>query len=144
MKAVEVVDINACSGCRTCELACSFWHHKEYSPSLTRIFIEKQERAGIDEPVICRQCDDPACEEACPNEAFYRSENGILNIDAEKCTGCGACVEACPFKAVRISPSVQKAMMCDLCNGAPQCVGWCPTGALRYTGNTVAALRDLK
>ena len=143
MNAVEIVDVNACSGCRICELACSFYHYQEYNPALTRIFIRKEERIGIDEPIVCRQCEDPACEAACPSEAFCRSEKGILKIDEDKCTDCADCVEACPYEAVRISPRSGTAMMCDLCDGAPQCVCWCPTGALRYKGSTIVALRDL-
>jgi len=36
------------------------------------------------------------CEEVCPFDAIYVKENGLPEVDEDKCTGCGLCVKACP------------------------------------------------
>ncbi|MBW2006695.1 MAG: hypothetical protein JRJ16_01405 [Deltaproteobacteria bacterium] len=36
---------------------------------------------------VCRQCEEPACLEACPTEAFSVLDTGIVTIDSELCTG---------------------------------------------------------
>ena len=124
--------LKTCVGCRTCELACSFFHEKKFNPQKSRIRIV-QGGPAINHPVVCMQCADAPCMEACPENAIYREKSGVVLVDEERCTGCGACVEACPFRAIWLHPSTKKAIKCDLCQGTPQCVEYCPQGVLRYT-----------
>jgi NAD-dependent dihydropyrimidine dehydrogenase PreA subunit len=44
-----------------------------------------------------------ACMEACPTEAIT-IQDGFAQVGAERCTGCGACVEVCPQGAVLLLP----------------------------------------
>ena len=47
---------------------------------------------------MCRLC-SLCCVAACPTEASYITEEGVVLIDYDKCIGCGACVGACPYGA---------------------------------------------
>jgi Fe-S-cluster-containing dehydrogenase component len=60
-------------------------------------------------------CDDPPCEEACPEEAIAKREDGIVILDYEKCTGCQLCMEACPFDVVDFDEGKGIAQKCNLC-----------------------------
>ena len=56
----------------------------------------------------------------------------IIDIDEEKCTGCGWCIEACEFGSITVHPE-KKIVICDLCEGDPMCVKYCPKDALELT-----------
>jgi tetrathionate reductase subunit B len=113
-----VIDYELCWGCRTCEVAC----HQEYDfqRKFIRIREEGPKRVGdkfeyYHRPNVCRHCDDPACAEACPEEAITKREDGIVVLDSEKCMGCQSCVEACPYSAISFDETNQKALKCNLC-----------------------------
>ena len=125
-----------CTGCRMCELVCSFTHYKIFNPSLSRIRVVTQESKLIDFPVTCRQCQDPICQEVCPTQAISRDNHlGVNRIDHERCMGCGECVTACPFGAIYIPAGENIPISCDLCGGDPQCVTYCPREVLKLIGN---------
>ncbi len=46
MEKVLQVDIEKCSGCRTCETACSLRNVGECNPTRSRIRVIRYERAG--------------------------------------------------------------------------------------------------
>jgi len=130
-------DGEKCSGCRLCEMVCSFRHERKFSPKLSRIVVIKEDKHGLDYPVLCHQCDPCPSVAACPQRALTRTELGIIHVDKEACTGCGACVDTCTFNAVGLNGS-SKPIICDLCGGEPACVEKCPTAALTFEeGGTV-------
>ena len=120
-----------CSGCKLCELYCSLQHNGAFNPRRSRIRVEEL-RTGVDIPVTCQQCQDPACQASCKFEAIGFDEKlKIVVVDEEKCTGCRACVGACPFGIITVDPVTHKAIKCDLCGGAePACVDICPSRVL--------------
>lgn len=130
-----VGDGDKCKGCGCCEMICSLFHEGKCSPSLSRITpVTDQIKLEFSDPVVCEQCDFPACYYACPEDAIYIDEKtGSRNIDQEKCTGCEKCMEACPYDPPRIKydPDRNVCIKCDLCGGDPQCVKYCPDGALK-------------
>ncbi len=44
------------------------------------------------------------CEKICPFNAIHVKENGLPEVDEEKCTGCGLCVSACPRNIIELVP----------------------------------------
>ncbi len=129
---VLIAHYKACIGCRTCELFCSFHHHKENNPARALIRIAKDEFQGKDMPIICHHCEKPACMAACPVGAIKKEKSGAVLLNQVLCTGCRACVSACPFKAMYIDPKTDQTCKCDLCGGDPQCVKMCKQGALLF------------
>lgn len=54
----------------------------------------------------------------------------IIEIDEEKCTGCGECIPNCAEGALQIVDGKAKLIRDDLCDGLGACLGHCPEGAL--------------
>ena len=125
-----------CTGCRMCELVCSFAHYKIFNPSLSRIRVVTRESELIDFPVTCNHCAEPVCREVCPTQAISGDNNlGTNKIDHERCMGCGECVSACPFGAISIPSGESAPISCDLCGGKPKCVTYCPREVLKLTSD---------
>lgn len=116
-----------CTGCWECQLVCSLVKTGTVNPSLARITVTRSYKDGSCNPIICRHCTVPLCQQACPvPEAMYTDENtGAVVINDDKCIGCLACMEACPFDAIRVGPH-KEVLKCDLCGGEPVCVKYCP------------------
>ncbi len=55
----------------------------------------------------------------------------ILEIDEERCDGCGACVLDCAEGAIAIVDGKAKIVSDSFCDGLGACIGSCPQGALR-------------
>ena len=138
---VERPPLNTCTGCRICELACSFRHDKTFNPEKSRVRVVRTEY-GISYPIICHQCSKPPCVEACPTHAITKSrEGGLVSIDESLCVGCGLCVERCPFGAIILHPNKNVAIKCDLCGGDPSCVRSCPERVLALADVNIVAQR---
>ena len=56
-------------------------------------------------PRLCMQCDNSPCTSICPVGATFRTEDGVVLVDDERCIGCGFCVVACPYGARYIVPA---------------------------------------
>ena len=54
----------------------------------------------------------------------------IVNIDEEKCTGCGACAEACHEGAIAMIDGKARLIRDDYCDGLGDCLPECPAGAI--------------
>ncbi len=55
----------------------------------------------------------------------------IIEIDEEKCDGCGQCVISCAEGALAIIDGKAKVISDNLCDGLGACIGECPQGALK-------------
>lgn len=55
----------------------------------------------------------------------------IIQIDAEKCNGCGLCVPSCAEGAIQIVGGKAQLVAEKYCDGLGACLGECPEGALQ-------------
>ena len=130
---VRSVNPQLCSGCRMCEVACSFHHHGVFRPAVANIQVVTIKKAGLHFPIVCEQCEKAPCQEVCPVNAITRDETtGAWIIQAEKCIGCRTCANSCPLGAINFHPELRVSLKCDLCDGDPTCVSVCPMGAIEY------------
>jgi len=145
-----VVDLQRCSGCKRCELACALEHSssKEYLDVFKskdglkpRIFVESIGDRPV--PVVCRHCADPLCVSACMAGCMQKDiQSGVVNNQGyeQKCVGCWMCIMACPFGVILTSSIDSKAsdctfpqaIKCDFCpnKATPACVEACPNEVL--------------
>jgi Fe-S-cluster-containing hydrogenase component 2 len=139
MKAL-IIDIDRCTGCHQCELACSYRKLEKFSPCDSRIQIVTSEDRCLSIPVVCLQCKDAPCIRVCPVGAIQLDTGtGAYTVDADRCFGCRMCSLVCPFAAITTDRHSGKAIKCDLCDGNPACEVVCATGALRFEVEAHAA-----
>ena len=63
----------------------------------------------------------------------------IIEIDEEKCNGCGACAAACHEGAIGMAGGKAKLLRDDYCDGLGDCLPACPTGAITFVMREAAA-----
>ena len=153
-----LVTPEACIGCRACQVACKSWNQLpgiktsnngtyQNPPDLASAafnIIQYNEVPSQENPVRwlfvsrrCMHCEDAGCMTICPTGALYRTAEGAVAYDRDKCIGCKLCVTACPFDVPRYDAD-GKITKCHLCfdrigaGMSPACVKTCPTGALKY------------
>ena len=125
------LDVDRCIECKSCFAACYYGHGHEP-------IICYGTTGEVTFPLICRQCEEPTCVEACPYEALHKDENGIVKRSLPLCRGCGSCVTACPFGTIPPDMHEHQVPKCDSCEdlvlagGEPRCVSACPGGALTF------------
>jgi Fe-S-cluster-containing dehydrogenase component len=131
MEKVLYAKPDLCTGCSRCVYVCSAVKEGKFIPSISRIHINNFSLFGYSVPSICFQCPKPDCLGACPEDAIYSNEDGVVLVDRNKCDGCGDCVAACPYGM--ITQDVEGlAYKCDYCDGDPACVKECEPGAILY------------
>ncbi len=98
-----VVDLEKCTGCQTCTVACKLEHG--LGPAGRRLAVMEKEMGKYPDvqrvyiPKRCMNCEDPKCVGVCPTGATCQRDDGIVTIDQDKCMGCRYCMMACPFNA---------------------------------------------
>ena len=154
MKKVFIVDLSLCNGCHNCQIACKDEHvGNEWLPyakpqPLTGHFwlkLVEKERGAFPKvkvsyiPTLCYHCDEAPCIPACPVDAIYKREDGLVIIDPIKCNGCRDCIYACPYEGIiYFNEASNIAQKCTGCahlvddGDTPRCVDACPTDALRF------------
>jgi ferredoxin len=53
-----------------------------------------------------------------------------VNIDVDKCTGCGSCVDVCPTEAIELNDDGKAVVDADACGDCGACVDECPSEAI--------------
>lgn len=149
-----LVDYTKCTGCRTCETACSAQNWPVSiagrklsglgNPRFANIQVHSY-NPDVDVPSVCAMCNDTPCVKACPvdhdaktgRRALYRDQvTHTIHNDPGRCIGCQSCAKACATQRTGViipNPLTGKPeRMCTLCGGEPQCVKRCPFGAISY------------
>lgn len=63
----------------------------------------------------------------------------IIEIDEERCNGCGACATACHEGAIGMVCGKAKLLRDDYCDGLGDCLPACPVGAIHFIEREAAA-----
>lgn len=139
VRLAMIIDLNRCTGCQSCVVACKGYTKTTPGKFNTRLItIEKDNTPAqvVFTPIQCNQCNDPPCIPACPVDATFKLDNGIIITDWDKCQSTGDCIVACPYEARFTDPRYgQKADKCDFCLNRlqkglePACVEACSSGA---------------
>ncbi len=111
---VMLIDLQACTGCNTCTIACKQENNLPEGVLWTQVVTvgsnEQDSPAGIYPqlrldylPLACQHCAEGPCVEVCPTEATYREpETGVVMQDPSSCIGCRYCMLVCPFTGIRV------------------------------------------
>lgn len=124
-----------CTGCKYCEIVCSFLHFDVIDLNKAHIRTVFNAETGEFEAVVCQHCEDPVCAASCPVDAITKDEKtGWVKIDPLKCVGCKNCNYACPLSIPWFDKEHRVSAKCDFCdpirNGKPICVEFCSPKAL--------------
>ncbi len=119
MKMIKI-DFTKCTGCHTCEVACSLQHiDKIVNPKRSRIRILRV--GNINLPLIAGPYTEAEC-----------TAKGIVLFGDQEYDQCIFCRASCPVRPIFKEPDVDIPLKCDFCGEPPdpQCVRWCGTEAL--------------
>lgn len=149
---VFVIDVDKCSGCYNCQIACKDEHCENdwmpYSlpqPHSGQFWMRVKQKDHGQVPKVrveytpwpCMHCDDPACAKVCP-DAVVKREDGLVLLDPVAAKGHPELVDACPYGAIFYNETLDIAQKCTGCahlvdaGELPHCVDLCATGALRF------------
>lgn len=139
-----LIDLSLCIGCNACVVACK--QENETPRAQFNTWVESWDvdagergirRANV--PKQCNHCEDAPCVKVCPTGASYRTDEGVVLVDRDKCIGCKYCMAACPF-SVRYQLDSGEVEKCTFCYHRtteglmPACTSSCVTRA-RYFGD---------
>lgn len=140
-----VIDLDRCIGCYACEVACKQENHVPLGMQFNKVFTigpmgKFPEVKSYFLPAVCQVCKNAPCVTVCPTGASYRTEDGQILINKEKCIGCKLCMKACPYGARSFNEQTKVVEKCTLCNHLqaigeqPACVKVCCARA-RFFGD---------
>ena len=146
------VDLDACSGCKACVVACHTLNGLEETETWRKVGSLSSQR-GATLPIVqhvttaCHHCVDPACLNGCPVQAYEKDPvTGIVRHLDDQCFGCKYCTMMCPYEVPQYSSTLGIVRKCDMCSQrlgvgqAPACVQACPNQAIRIAIVDVATV----
>jgi anaerobic dimethyl sulfoxide reductase subunit B (iron-sulfur subunit) len=144
-------DSSVCTNCKACQIACQDKNDLPASMRWRRVLQYGGGNWVLQDNVMtpnniftyststsCMHCAEPICAEVCPAAAITKGDNGIVNIDANKCIGCRYCQWACPYGAPQFNTALGVMTKCNFCQDNlaagknPACVDACVMRALDF------------
>lgn len=112
-KWVMIVDLNLCTGCSSCIIACQ---SENNIPTVGRkemiknrqmhwLRVDKYYHSGKVHfmPIMCQQCNNAPCEPVCPVSATSHSLEGLNQQNYQRCIGARFCASNCPYDVRRFN-----------------------------------------
>jgi benzoyl-CoA reductase subunit BamC len=136
------VDADKCTGCRSCEMACSAFHavprYSSPNPARSRIRLFVDEIRDVYIPIRGGNYT--------PAECNGRTQ---YDLNAKKYSECVFCPASCPSRDWFKEPDSGLPLKCDMCEDTPplpepMCVQACKFGALTYSERPEALEKEEK
>ena len=135
------VDLDKCTGCKACVVACHSLNGLKDEESWRDIGSIRGVADGVAEQQTvtsaCHHCLDPGCLSGCPVGAYEKMpDTGIVRHLDDQCIGCQYCSLKCPYDVPKYDEGLGIVRKCDMCHErlaegeAPACVQSCPSGAI--------------
>ncbi len=147
-----VINLSTCIGCGACVVGCTEENTLELQKISNRAYVPIGGRRDlhlvekgsfpsvyrVNYHLTCMHCDNAPCVAVCPTGASYRSDEGAVLVDYDRCIGCKYCITACPYNARYVNEALGGPDKCTMCihrvrEGLdPACTISCPTNSIIF------------